>query len=219
MSIGQSLFENPTAPLEFHIEKGKEEVLPEAFKADPFGYFEREGKNIKPGEIKYKEDGSVSDDPTAVKELPVWHDTSGKKIEVVGKKVNLEKSMIHKSGNPAYEYDLIKHIRSKGLSSATPIAFVSRGNEHLVLTERIKGYPWNSKTKLILEGKGYTVEDMAQLEASADELMKKLKADFEKAGIIRKAWELKDMVIEIDPETRKAIKVTPTDWEKTRYEQ
>ena len=219
MPFGPSSFENPASSLEFRIEEGMEGVLPEAFKADPFGYFEREGKNIKAGEIKYKEDGSISDDPSAVKELPVWHGVSGKKIEAVGKKVNLEKSMIRKSGNPAYEYDLIKHIRAKGLSAATPVAFISRGNEHLMLTERITGYPWNSKTKLILQGKGYTMEDMAQLEASAEALMNKMKTDFEKAGIIRSAWELKDMVIEIDPETRKAIKITPTDWEKTRYEQ
>ena len=58
------------------IEKEFEDFIPEEFLNDPVGYFEKEGQNIKQGEKKFDETGRIREDPTAVKDLPVWKNRS-----------------------------------------------------------------------------------------------------------------------------------------------
>ena len=96
------------APIKLEIEGGFENFVPQKFKENPIGYFEEFGKNIKSGEIKYKESGEISEDPTAVKDLPVWENESGERIFSVGKKINTQKSQVAKTANPFHEYEVIK---------------------------------------------------------------------------------------------------------------
>ena len=200
------------------IEDGYEQFIPVEFRNDPFGYFEREGRNIKSGEIKYDENGRITEDPTAVKDLPPWQDQNGKLLEVVARRVNIEKGEIKKSGDPFYEYKIIKLVRSLGLPAARPIARAELGRNYLIVMEKIKGVRWSEKDKLNLRERGYSDEDIEDLKRQAQERMEKLRQRFEAAGIER-GWKLKDMVFDIDIERRRIINIIPTDWERTKINQ
>ena len=83
--FSEPTFVIPKPEKKLSIEPGL--VVPGAFRESPWKYFQEHGLNIKPGDTEYKEDGRISEDPTAVKCLPVWHDEAGNPIqaEVVGK--------------------------------------------------------------------------------------------------------------------------------------
>ena len=73
----QNNIQENISALKVEVEPGFAEFVPKEFLDDPAGYFEREGRNIKTGEIKYDESGAVREDPTAVKDLPIWKNTEG----------------------------------------------------------------------------------------------------------------------------------------------
>lgn len=205
--------ENISLP-KVEVEPEYAEIVPQEFLNDPAGYFEREGKNIKSGEIKYDESGIIRDDPTAVKDLPVWKNAEGTEIQTVGKRVNSAKGAIGESDDPFYEYKILKLLAQMGLPAAKPIAKSEQANNHIIVMERIPGLRWSEKDSLIFAEKGNTHEDFTSLLSQAEEKMNELKVRFDGAGVIRK-WELKDMVFQIDIENKKLISVVPTDWERT----
>lgn len=77
--------------IEIHIDDQYDDFLPEKFRDNPQKYIEEYGENIKSGEIKYHEDGTVREDPTASKFLPEWQNAQGEVVQPISKKVNLEK--------------------------------------------------------------------------------------------------------------------------------
>lgn len=212
---------NPEMSREFdkqvriQIEPGFDNFIPQEFKADPLGYFESWGKNIKTGDIKKDEDGRVREDPTAVKDLPVWTDDSGQELQVVAKRVNIEKGQVGKSRDPFYEYEILKKVQELNLPGARPIAKIEQAGQHLILMERLKGVRWSERKALKLEEKGYTAADMENLRMQAEAAMQELQRQFDRAGIIR-GWKLKDMVFDIDFDNKKINKIIPTDWERTK---
>lgn len=197
------------------IERGFTDFVPKEFLDNPVGYFERYGKNIKEGEVVVDKTGRVREDPTAVKDLPVWENSKGEQIVCVGKRVNILKGNVIKSGDPFYEYEILKILYEEGLPGARPIVKVKQGESHIIVMERIPGIRWTEKEALILKTRGYSDDDIQNLKNQAQQKMEEVQQQFEAAGIIRK-WALKDMVFQIDIENKKIIRVMPTDWERTK---
>jgi len=212
------LEKNPAPRVMFGIERGFHNFIPPEFGQDPIGYFEQHGNNIKPGEVQIDETGRVHEDPTAVKEMPVWTDNLGNELKTVGKRVNVKKGEIGKSGDPFYEYEIMKIVDEVGLPVIKPVAKVEDQNTHLIIMEKGQGIGWFKKEELELKEKGYTNKDIQRLKTQAMKGMSKLKREFNRAGIVRK-WKLQDMIFDLDVENKKIIKITPTDWERTKIDQ
>jgi hypothetical protein len=191
------------------------DFVPQEFLNDPAGYFEREGKNIKPGEIKYDETGAVREDPTAVKDLPVWKDAKGAEIQTVGRRVDTAKGAVGESGDPFYEYKILERVAQMGLPAAKPIAKAEHSGTHIIVMERLPGLRWSERDNLNLKERGYSDDDIAALMAEAEQRMSELKTQFDGAGVVR-SWKLKDMVFEVDVENKKITSMVPTDWERTK---
>lgn len=189
--------------------------VPQEFLDDPAEYFEREGNNIKTGEVKYDETGRVREDPTAVKDLPIWKNTEGVEIQTVGRRVNTAKGTVGESGDPFYEYKILERLAQMGLPAARPIAKAEQANTHIIVMERIPGLRWSERDSLNLKERGYSDEDIAALMTEAEQRMNELKTQFDEAGVIRN-WKLKDMVFEVDVKNKKITSMVPTDWERTK---
>ncbi len=200
------------------IEPAYEHFVPEEFQQDPFAYFESLGKNIKTGEIKRDETGRVREDPTAVKELPIWSDSEGNQLQTIGKRVNIEKGKVGESGDPFYEYHIMEIVREAGLPTPRPIAKAEQDGSHLIVMEKAQGIGWHEKDALHLKEKGYTDGDIEALKQQAEEQMLVLKTKFEEAGIER-GWKLKDMIFDVDIENKTLRSITPVDWERTKVNQ
>jgi hypothetical protein len=192
--------------------------VPEDFKNDPFGYFEREGKNIKSGEITYKESGEISEDPTAVKDLPIWAGADGSAISVVAKRINTAKSEVRRSQDPYYECHIMEFARAFGLPCPRIVLKAESTDQFLFVTERVKGMRGLEKEMRFLKENGFSDADMESIKIQAETMMKALKERYDAVGIARK-WELKDMVFDVDLENKKIISLVPTDFEKTKIDQ
>ncbi len=202
--------------LKVEVEPGFAEFVPQEFFDDPVGYFEREGKNIKTGEIKYDETGRVREDPTAVKDLPIWKKVGGAEIQTVGKRINTVKGAVGELNDPFHEYKILKQLARMGLPAAKPIAKVEQAGIHIIVMERIPGLRWSERESLNLKRKeGYSDENITALIAEAEQKMNELKARFDEAGVIR-GWKLQDMVFQVDIENKKIVSIVPTDWERTK---
>lgn len=193
------------------------EFVPEDFKNDPFGYFEQRGANIKPGEIKYKETGEISDDPTAVKEFPTWENSTGDILNVIAKKVNAEKSQVRHSGDPFYEYHVMELANELNLPCVEPIAKIESEGQFMFLTKKVNGITRLDENTKNLQERGWSQSDILSIKNQAEEIMNKIKEQYDAVGIMRK-WELKDMVCNIDFEKKSIISVIPTDFEKTKID-
>lgn len=194
------------------------DFVPQEFMVDPFGYFERKGVNIKQGDIKKDETGRVREDPTAVRDLPPWHNKDGVRLHIVGKRVNVRKGFVGESGDPFYEYKILERLHELHLPAARPVAKAERDGNHLIVMSRIPGVRWSEKESLRLRDRGYSDSEITQLQAQASQKMEAMKQQFEAVGISR-VWKLKDMVFDIDIENKKIISVVPTDWERTKIQE
>ncbi len=220
MSFENSTFESgkesePKAKVE--VEPGFDSFVPDEFRQNPVEYFENKGENIKSGEVKRDETGRVREDPTAVKELPVWTGASGQELRTVGKRVNIEKGKVGESGNPFYEYKIMETVTRVGLPAPRPIAKVEQQGTRLIVMEKVQGIGWYGKDAMKLKEKGYTDEDIENLKTQAETMMTELQQRFEEAGIIR-GWKLKDMIFDIDIENKRINGIVPTDWERTKID-
>lgn len=216
-------FETPSenkelAPsLKIEIEGHFSEFVPEDFKANPLGYFEEKGVNIKSGEATYDELGVINEDPTAVKDLPAWTNSEGQILHSVAKRINIEKAQIKKTADPFYEYKVMEIAQELGLPAPRPVAKIEQSGVHMIVMERVSGLRWvNNDIKYIKE-KGYSKEDLARLEAEANEMMLSLSKTYEDAGIIR-SWKLRDIIFDVDIENKKLKSLTPVDWERTKLD-
>ncbi|MEK7583259.1 MAG: hypothetical protein AAB483_02565 [Patescibacteria group bacterium] len=199
-----------------------EVVAPDEFLNDPFGYFEREGKNTRPGDkVRYVE-GIVARNHRAVRDLPDWKlkDTDIP-VRVVGKKVNLQRHQIGETQNPLHEFEIMTHIQEHHLPCARPLARIEKDGQHLLVMERLEGERLfvekegvadEAKQNLIRHG--FSLQDIDEIVTQATMEMAELSLKFEEEGIIR-PWHLKDMIVKIDFEHKKVISVTPVDWERT----
>ena len=215
------------SPAPFEEEVGYESFVPEQFKADPFGYFDAHGVNIKPGESKFAEDGKVREDVAAVKYLPVWENEAGEKLETVAKRINPEKGRVRKEGDPFYEYHILQLLTELGLPTIKPIAKIESDGRFMTITERAKGFSIFDLKKMIpeLKAKGYSNEDLQGLQAKALEKMDALRETFEQFGIYKDRsedhkdhWKIQDMIFDIDFDNKEILSVIPTDWEKTKLD-
>lgn len=197
------------------IEKGYEHFFPSEFKQDALRYFEAFGANIKTGETKYKSDGSISEDPNAVKEFPAWHNQVGEALHIVAKKINLDKAMVRKSGNPAYERDFLRLVRKLGLPAPEPVAFIEQSGAFLMLMKKAPGLPWNERTIDMLKTEGYSLGDIAALESQIEAMIHDLKHQYAARAIYR-PWKQNDMLVDIDIAGKQVKSVIPTDWEKAQ---
>ncbi len=219
MSFGNQTFESgielePKAKIE--VEPGLDGFVPEEFRQNPVEYFDNKGQNIKSGEIKRDETGRVREDPTAVKELPVWTDANGQELRTIGKRVNIEKGKVRESGDPFYEYKIMETVTGVGLPAPRPVAKAEQQGMHLIVMEKVQGIGWYEKDALKLKEKGYSDEDVENLKRQAETMMTELQRRFEEAGIIRD-WKLKDMIFDIEAKRIKGI--VPTDWERTKIDE
>lgn len=206
---------NSQPEISFDILSGYENFIPEDFKNNPLDYFNNFGSNIKAGEVKVDETGRVREDPTAVKILPIWQDFSGNNLEVVGKKINLDKAQIKKTNNPFHEYEVLEIANKFGLPAAKPIAKIKQADDYLFLMEKIKGLNIDQRLIDYLKQNGLTRDEINNLKEQAESSMRALKTEFDKIGLIRD-WSLKDMVIELSDDKKSLINITPTDWERTK---
>ncbi len=208
-----------SAPLNPRIETNPSfaDFLPEEFTSDPLAYFREKGVNIKSGETTYDANGVIDEDPHAVKDLPAWTNAAGETLFTVAKKVNTEKAQIQKQADPFYEYRVMEILQKIGLPAPRPIAKIEQSGVYLIIMERVAGIRWVNNDIRFLKDKGYTAEDLARLEAEANEMMLALSARYEAAGIIRK-WKLRDMVFDIDIDQKKLRSMTPVDWERTKLD-
>lgn len=198
---------------EIQIKPEYESYIPEEFKKSPLSYFETHGVNIKQGEILYDENGQVREDPTAVKDLPVWENDDGQQLHTVGKKVNLLKGKVAEANDPFYEYQIMEYVQSKGLPGPKTVAKVSEGNSHLIIMENVPGMRWSFRKSL--KKHGYTDDDVNELHKKAEVMIIDLQKRFEDQGIIR-GWKLSDMIFDIDIENKELRSLTPVDWERTK---
>ena len=196
------------------IEAGFSDFVPEDFNKDPIKYFEEKGVNIKSGEIKRDESGRVREDPTAVKDLPVWKNSEGNELYTVGKRVNTVKAKVGLSGDPFYEYKIMEIAQELGLPAPRPVAKAEEHGSHFIVMERVNGIRWSDRDSLHLNEKGYSAKDIEKLKQQAQSMTEELGKKFEEAGIIRK-WHVKDMVFDLDIEGKSIRAITPTDWERT----
>ncbi len=212
--------ENQENKPKLRIENRYDNFLPEDFRDNPQIYIEEYGKNIKSGEIKYHEDGSVREDPTASKFLSEWTNNQGEVIQPVSKKVNLEKVKTRtenegeKFADPLLEYKMISLCQALDLLSAKPIGFVEQGDNLYILMERVKGYTWTKRDKEVLGKLGFTADDQEPIQRQIEEQMNALKEKFEEFGIYRK-WKHKDMVFDLDIENKRVTNIVPVDWERS----
>ncbi len=210
------------------IEKEFEDFLPEEFRADPFGYFDEHGINIKPGESIIDESGKVREDTSAVKYLPAWENPEGIKLETVAKRINPDKGRVRKEGDPFYEYKIMELLTQLGLPTIKPIAKVESNGQFMIITERAHGLSIFDINKMIpeLKAKGYTDEDLKELKEKALKQMDELREVFEEAGIYKDNsedhkdhWKIQDMIFELDLENKQIISIIPNDWEKTKIDE
>ncbi len=199
------------------IEPGYNDFIPQEFKQNPLSYFESKGKNIKTGEVKRDETGRVREDPTAVKELPVWTNANGEELKTIGKRVDIRKGKVGESGDPFYEYKILKIINEIGLPAPKPVAKIEQEASHLIIMEKVFGVGWYEKDSLNLPEKGYSAEDIENLKKQAEEQMRALAQEFERAGIKRN-WKLKDMIFVLDLDSKSVLRIIPTDWERTKID-
>lgn len=208
---------SPKQDSQLEIESGYEDFIPQEFKENPIEYFERKGKNIKTGEIQFDETGKVREDPTAVKDFPVWKDNEGRDLYIVAKRVNIEKGELKNSNDPFYEYKILELIQELDLPAAKPIAKAEKNAIYLIVMEKISGVRWSEKETLYLKEQGYSNDDIETLKTQAEKQMEELRKKFEKAGINR-TWKLKDMIFDIDIDNKTIRSIVPTDWERTKID-
>ena len=209
--------ENTPVP-KIEINPDYADFVPREFVENPLLYFESNGVPIKSGEPKIDQNGIVREDPTTVRDFPVWTNSDRKEVRTVGKKVNVAKGKVSESGDPFYEYKILQLLAKMGLPAAKPVAKTKQNGTCLIVMERILGIRWSEKDQLDLKNRGYSDEDIAGLYANAEQMMADLKVRFEEVGVVR-GWKLQDMVFQIDIDNKKITSIIPTDWERTKIVQ
>lgn len=195
------------------VEMRFRDFVPNAFLESPIGYFEKYGRNIKEGGIEFDDSGAVKEDPTAVKDLPIWENAAGEKIYPVGKRVNLAKGKVAAANDPFYECRIMDYVRSRGLPCAQVIATASERNEYLIVMENIPGLRWSYRR--ILKKHGWSDEEVDEIHARGEAMMTALQKRFEAEGIIR-GWKMSDMIFDIDIGAKRLNGLVPVDWERTK---
>jgi hypothetical protein len=130
------------------VEGAYKDFVPPEFEKDPIGYFEREGRNIKEGELKRDRTGKVREDPTATKYLPTWKDWKGNELNLVGKRINTQKAQMLYRADPFHEYDVIKKVNELGLPAAKPVMKLVQGGTYMFITEKIPGFRFRIRNQI-----------------------------------------------------------------------
>ena len=194
------------------LDDSVEPFLPPAFVADPMQYFHEHGSAIQAGDVTFDEAGRITDDPTAVADFPVWRSRGGEEIRVVCKRVNRDKSGVRRSGDPFYEYRVLQLVRELGFVTARPLARFRQGSDYFIVTEKVEGLRWVRRWD-----SGLKKPARPHMRAEAVALMLRLEAALADAGV-RRPWNIKDMILQLDPDTYAVRAVIPVDWERARLD-
>ncbi|MCR4275006.1 MAG: hypothetical protein NUW02_03100 [Candidatus Campbellbacteria bacterium] len=209
----ESFHTSETSDQPFKMEFGEKyaSLVPLELRQDPLGYFERLGTPMKSGEKKYDKEGSLRDDPGAVRQLPDWEE-GDRVVTPIAKWTNREKSMLKETGEPLYEYNLLSYIQSLGLPAPKPIGFFESEQNSIFLMEKVDGY---TKKELDVAVSGWSAEDIHQLKQDTEREMVDLQNLFLANGLQR-SWKANDMIFQIDFVNRRLVRLIPTDFERTR---
>jgi hypothetical protein len=194
------------------VEECLEPFLPPAFVADPMRYFDEQGVRVREGDVTRDEAGRITDDPTAVRDFPVWSNPRGEAIRVVCKRVNRNKSQVRRTGDPFYEYRILQLVRALGFVTARPVGRIAQAATHFIITERSEGLRWVQRWDA-----GLKKIERDRIRAEAEVIMARLQAALTDAGI-RRPWNIKDMILQLDADTRAVRAVIPVDWEQAKLD-
>lgn len=177
--------------------------IPSDFQKDPEKYINKNGENIKSGEIEFHENGSIKEDPTAAKFLPRWINESGDCLDVVSKKVNLEKNYtktrfdVRRTIDPLLEYKMMYLCKILNLPTANPIGYTMQANDTYIIMERVNGFTWTKKDFQKLNDQGLFSGGKELIRNQIEIMMSELNEVFEKFGIYRN-WKREDMIFNYD---------------------
>lgn len=210
--------ENQEQPIGLFLRPEYFNYAPIDFRNNPNKYIEENGENIKSGEIEFHENGSIKEDPTAAKFLPRWLNESGDILDVVSKKVNLEKNYTKTELNarrtidPLLEYKMMCLCKILNLPTANPIGYTIQAKDIYIIMERISGLTWTKEDFQKLKEQGLSSGGKEMIRNQIEILMQELNEVFEKFGIFRK-WKQEDMIFDFDITNSQVTKITPVDWE------
>ncbi|MFN0313735.1 MAG: hypothetical protein ACKVQA_01680 [Burkholderiales bacterium] len=190
------------------VDKTIEPFLPADFAADPMKYFEEQGAIIRTGEITYKKHGWFKCDPASVRDFPVWRNSAGGELHVVGKRVNPLKSDVWRARNPFYEFLVMELVLALGFKTSRPYARIAQRGVYYIIAEKVEGFRWVRS-----QDSGIEEADLVRLRAEAETVMLQLAASMDGAGV-RIPWHSKDMILIFEPNTLTVKEVVPIDWER-----
>lgn len=79
---------------------------------------------------------------------------------------------------------------------------------YFIVTEKVEGLRWDG---------GLEKSARARVRAEAETIMLRLEAALADAGV-RRPWNIKDMILQLDPDTYAVQAVIPVDWERARLD-
>lgn len=202
MSFERIIKESDGEKIDLEIETGFENFVPLEFKQDPFGYFERTGKEIR------------KDEKVEVRNMPVWHNEKGEKLKTVAKNIITSSDKKGSAKDSLFEYKIIRLAHSLGLPAPNAVTKAENKDKHLMVVEEPSGFRWKDREEFFRE---YNLndEEVKDIKKQAGEEIKNLREIFKNAGIA-KDWKMEDLVFDVDFNNRKINNVTPLNFEKSK---
>ncbi len=182
-----------------------------ALKKNAVEVIERGGKNLKrETEQPILENGVLpTDDDSRIREV-VLRRKDGIEITVVSKRISLTKVR----REPFEEFRILQKVQQEGLPGPKPIATIeARGNRY-ILMKKEEGIPLNKITPETLQ-KYFGQSDVQGHIDTIKVKVEELRQRYAQSGIVRKDWDLKDLIASYNSETQEWT-VTPVDFEKTK---
>ncbi len=101
-------------------------------------------------------------------------------------------------------------VRGLGIRTARPLARIAQRGVYYIFTENVEGLRWIHRWN-----RGLGKDERDCIRAQAETIIAKLDADATALGISR-PWNIKDMVMQIDPDTQAVTEVIALDWERVK---
>jgi len=127
---------------------------------------------------------------------------------VVCKRVNLLKSDVRRARDPFYELRIMQLVRELGFVTVRPLARIAQRGVYYSITEKAEGLRWVQRW-----GTEIKKDERTRIRAEAKAIMVQLEVALAEVGI-RRPWNIKDMIMQLDPDTYTVQAVIPVDWER-----